>query len=99
MPSIRDVSVHVTDSEGTPLKEWGVQHLGNLGPRKKQAKVSAYIKSRTDMAFRIVVEAKIPYTDYVSDQANTPSTDVSDDIYSRTDLGGKLFSHNERRSY
>ncbi|KAL8706058.1 MAG: hypothetical protein Q9201_000880 [Fulgogasparrea decipioides] len=54
MPKLRDVEVHVTDASGHELQEWGVQSLrGN--------KVSAYIKSTTDMAFRISIRPTIPY--------------------------------------
>ena len=56
MPQLRDVSVHVTDLHGNYLDEWGVQSLrGN--------KVSAYIKSTTDMPFRVSIQPKIPYFD------------------------------------
>lgn len=56
MPQLRDVTVHVTDVHGNDLDEWGVQSLrGN--------KVSAYIKSTTDMPFRISIQPKTPYFD------------------------------------
>ncbi|KAL9641315.1 MAG: hypothetical protein Q9204_000109 [Flavoplaca sp. TL-2023a] len=56
MPQLRDVTVHVTDADGNDLDEWGVQSLrGN--------KVSAYIKSTTDMPFRVSIQPKIPYFD------------------------------------
>jgi hypothetical protein len=66
MPSIRDISVHVTDSQDVQLEEWGVQHLRT---HTKQDKVSAYIKATTGISFRIMIEAKIPYTDYSSEDA------------------------------
>ena len=66
MPSIRDISVHVTDGQDVQLEEWGVQHLRT---RTKQDKVSAYIKATTGISFRILIEAKIPYTDYNSEDA------------------------------
>ncbi|KAL8738283.1 MAG: hypothetical protein Q9181_000918 [Wetmoreana brouardii] len=54
MPNLRDVEVHVTDASGHDLQEWGVQSL-------RSNKVSAYIKSTTDMAFRISIRPTIPY--------------------------------------
>lgn len=70
MPSIRDISVHIIDSHGIQLDEWGVQHLRT---QESQDKVSAYVKSESDMAFSIVIEAKIPYTDY------NPDVTISED--------------------
>ncbi|KAL8683221.1 MAG: hypothetical protein Q9186_000833 [Xanthomendoza sp. 1 TL-2023] len=65
MPQLRDVTVHVTDVDGNPLEEWGVQSLrGN--------KISTYIKSTTNVPFRISVRPRIPYLDYES-----PSGDKS----------------------
>ena len=68
MPSIRDISVHVTDSQDVKLEEWGVQHLRT---HTQQDKVSAYIKATTGISFRILIEARIPYTDYSSEDAGT----------------------------
>ncbi|KAL8813626.1 MAG: hypothetical protein Q9200_000108 [Gallowayella weberi] len=57
MPQLRDVTVHVTDVDGNPFEEWGVQSLrGN--------KISTYIESTTDVPFRISVQPRIPYLDY-----------------------------------
>lgn len=58
MPQMRDITVHVTDSNGVEFEEWAVQHL------RKQHKISAYIKAQSDAAFRVSVQAEIPYTDY-----------------------------------
>ncbi|KAL8740196.1 MAG: hypothetical protein Q9190_007072 [Brigantiaea leucoxantha] len=55
MPQLRDVTVHVTDYDGKNLAEWGVQNLRNSN------KISAYIKSTTDMPFRVSVRPNIPY--------------------------------------
>lgn len=56
MPQLRNITVHVTDGNGNDLEEWGVQNLrGN--------KVSAYIKSTTNMPFRVSIRPKIPYMD------------------------------------
>lgn len=58
MPQLRDITVRVTDTEGNEFEEWAVQYLRN------QHKVSAYIKARSNLPFRVTVQAKIPYTDY-----------------------------------
>lgn len=55
MPQLRDIMVHVTDFDGNDLEEWGTQRL------RSQEKISTYITSRTDMPFRVSVQAKIPY--------------------------------------
>ncbi len=81
MPQLRDVTVHVTDVHGNDLDEWGVQSLrGN--------KVSAYIKSTTDMPFRISIQPKTPYFD----EEKTPDAGChthgrggSDDVYIKMD--------------
>ncbi|KAL9037393.1 MAG: hypothetical protein Q9180_003741, partial [Flavoplaca navasiana] len=77
MPQLRDVTVHVTDVHGNDLDEWGVQSLrGN--------KVSAYIKSTTDMPFRVSIQPKIPYFDEEitpGASCHTHERGVSDDVY------------------
>lgn len=46
MPSLRGVTVYVTDKEGNNLPEWGVQHLRrHANGSLKSEKVSAYIQS------------------------------------------------------
>jgi hypothetical protein len=55
MPRLRDITVRVTDAEGHDFEEWGVQQL------RKQNKVSAYIPSRSEAAFRITIQPKIPF--------------------------------------
>ncbi|KAK3719927.1 hypothetical protein LTR37_004050 [Vermiconidia calcicola] len=50
MPIYKDVSVQVTDANNEPLKEWGAQ-------KRDRTKLSTcYIKSETNMAFRILVK-------------------------------------------
>ncbi|KAL8806349.1 MAG: hypothetical protein Q9182_001379 [Xanthomendoza sp. 2 TL-2023] len=57
MPRLLDITVHVTDVQGNPLEELGVQKLrGN--------KISAYIESTNNKRFRISVQPKIPYLDH-----------------------------------
>ncbi len=55
MPQLRDITVRVTDAEGHEFEEWGIQQL------RKQNKVSAYITSRSEAAFRITIQPKIPF--------------------------------------
>ena len=46
MPSLRGLTVHVTDKEGNDLKEWGVQRLRSpTHGSVNGARVSAYIQS------------------------------------------------------
>lgn len=63
MPHLRGVTVHVTNSHGESLQEWGVQYLRqNTG----ESKVSAYVQSTTDVAFQISLQPDIPFLDHVS---------------------------------
>lgn len=84
MPQLRDVTVHVTDVHGNDLEEWGMQSLrGN--------KVSAYIKSTTDMPFRITVQPKMPYFDdepASGDISHTQGRAGSDDVYIKMEESG-----------
>ncbi len=74
MPQLRDVTVHVTDVHGNDLEEWGVQSLrGN--------KVSAYIKSTTDMPFRITVQPKMPYFKDERASGDISTARGSDDVH------------------
>lgn len=61
MPSLKGVTVHVTDHKGNDFVEWGVQHLRQQAG--KCEKVSAYIQSTTDVQFRVSVQPRIPFTD------------------------------------
>lgn len=47
--------MHVTNAEGQVFDEWGVQQL------RKQNKISAYIKSKSEEAFRITVQPQLPF--------------------------------------
>ena len=86
MPSIRDVSVHVLDSHGIKHEEWGVQRFRTP---KDQAKVSAYIKSESGMAFSIVVRAKLPYRDYDPTEFVPSSSEDSNNTYKRQSMRGE----------
>ncbi|KAL8694694.1 MAG: hypothetical protein Q9218_000705 [Villophora microphyllina] len=54
MPKIRGITVHVTDGSGNALQEWGEQSL-------RGSKISAYIKSTTDMPFKVSIQPDLPY--------------------------------------
>ncbi|KAL2044004.1 hypothetical protein N7G274_003525 [Stereocaulon virgatum] len=57
MPQFRGLTVHVTDRYGNNLPEWGVHHL------RQTNRISAYVQSTTDAAFRVSVQPNIPYVD------------------------------------
>lgn len=95
MPRFRDLSVHITDSKGNDLKEWGVQNL------RKQNKASAYIQATTDMAFTITMQPRFPFRnpDFSSashndltmdDRWEPQEPDQLNDEFENPDLGGKV---------
>ena len=97
MPQLRNVTVHATDIDGNDLEEWGVQNLrGN--------KVSAYIRSITDMPFRISIQPKIPYFDEELAAGDSPQRSLkegSEDVpikieYSSDDFIGENSSSRRR---
>lgn len=55
MPAFRNLNVHVVDKYGDELQEWGVQHLHS------QNKISTYVKSSTNMTFRVTVQPRLPF--------------------------------------
>lgn len=59
MPSLRGVTIHVTDHKGKELAEWGVQRLRQS--TVKGEKVSAYIQSTTGVQFQVSVQPRIPF--------------------------------------
>lgn len=62
MPHLRGITVHVTDSHGNDLQEWGVQYLRQHTEGKR---VSAYVESTTNVSFQVSVQPKIPFTGQV----------------------------------
>lgn len=54
MPEFRNLDVRVVDKDGDELQEWGVQHLHS------QNKISTYIKSSTNVTFRVTVQPRLP---------------------------------------
>lgn len=55
MPEFRNLDVRVVDKDGYELQEWGVQHLHS------QNKISTYIKSSTNVTFRVTVQPRLPF--------------------------------------
>lgn len=55
MPEFRNLDVRVIDKHGNELQEWGVQHLHS------QNKISSYIKSSTNMTFRVTIQPRMPF--------------------------------------
>ena len=62
MPHLRGITVHVTDSHGNDLPEWGVQYLRQHTDGKR---VSAYVQSTSNVSFQVSVQPKIPFTGLV----------------------------------
>ncbi|KAL8862095.1 MAG: hypothetical protein Q9178_001550 [Gyalolechia marmorata] len=97
MPQLRDVTVHVTDVDGNALEEWGVQNL-------RGDKVSTYIRSITDMPFRISIQPKIPYFNEelaAGDSSQRSLNEGSEDVpikleYSSDDYIGESSSSRRR---
>lgn len=56
MPQFRGINVRVTNAEGRDFEEWGVQQL------RKQNKISAYIKSKSEEAFRVTIQPELPFS-------------------------------------
>lgn len=55
MPEFRNLDVRVVDKDGAELQEWGVQHLHS------QNKISTYIKSSTNVTFRVTIQPRLPF--------------------------------------
>lgn len=58
MPHLRGITVHVTDSYGKNLQEWGIQYLRQQTEGKR---VSAYVQSTTDVSFQVSLQPDIPF--------------------------------------
>lgn len=57
MPYLRGLTVHIIDSEGNDLQEWGTQNL------HRQQRISTYIQSTTGLSFQVSVQPRIPFID------------------------------------
>lgn len=58
MPHLRGITVHVTDSYGKNLQEWGTQYLRQ---HTQGNRVSAYVQSTTNMSFQVSLQPDIPF--------------------------------------
>lgn len=81
MPEFRSLDVRVVDKDGNELQEWGVQHLCG------QNKISSYIKSSTNMAFRVTVQPRLPF--------QSPDLPIASDFSSAISLS-KSNGHNSQ---
>ena len=66
---LRGLDVRVTDSDGNPLREWGIQRLR---PREGAHKISAYVQSETGVQFQISVQPRIPFIDCDEQDLQSP---------------------------
>lgn len=80
MPHFGGVTVHVTDSHGKNLQEWGIQYLRQHTEGKR---ISAYIQSETDVSFQVSLQPDIPFIEHV------PPSDASggENSYTRKQPG------------
>ena len=76
--------MHVTNAEGQVFDEWGVQ------PFRKRNKISAYIKSKSEEAFRITIQPQIPF---ISSEVFLPGN-IQDDA----DVGDSRNPNNQSKS-
>ena len=92
MPHLRGVTVHITDSYGDNLQEWGTRYLRHGTGGKK---VSAYVQSTTNAAFHVTLQPNIPFIEtfpppdsiagkaYVTEKKTRHSTASSEDLSTR----------------
>ena len=74
MPHLRGVSVHVTDSHGKNLQEWGIRYLRQHNEGRR---VSAYIQSTPDISFQVSLQPNIPFTEHLPPPAILGGDNVS----------------------
>ena len=55
---LRGVTVHITDSSGQNLREWGTQYLRQ---HTRGNRVSTYVQSTTDVSFQVSLQPNIPF--------------------------------------
>lgn len=60
MPTLRNVTVHITTPTGQPLEEFGLQRLRN------RPRVSCFIESRSDMPFRVSLQPTVPWPGFAA---------------------------------
>lgn len=81
MPEFRNLDVRVVDKDGNELQEWGVQHLHS------QNKISSYIRSSTNLTFRVTIQPRLPF--------QSPDLPIACDFGSAISLG-KGNGHNSQ---
>ena len=68
MPHLRGITVHVTDSGGKCIPEFGTQYLRQ---QSKTMRVSTYIQSTTDVSFQVSLQPDIPFVGHFSQSAKS----------------------------
>ena len=63
MPHLRGITVHVTDSNGKSIPEFGTQYLRRQSETRR---VSTYIQSTTDVSFQVSLQPDIPFVGHFS---------------------------------
>ena len=63
MPHLRGITVHVTDSDGKCIPEFGTQYLRQ---QSETTRVSTYIQSITDLSFQVSLQPDIPFVGHFS---------------------------------
>ena len=63
MPHLRGITVHVTDSGGKCIPEFGTQYLRQ---QSETMRVSTYIQSTTDVSFQVSLQPDIPFVAHFS---------------------------------
>ena len=66
MPHLRGVSVHMTDSHGQNLQEWGIRYLRQ---HAEGGRVSAYVQSTPNASFQVSLQPDIPFTEHLPPSA------------------------------
>ena len=74
MPHLRGVSVHITDSYGKNLHEWGIRYLRQ---RTEGRRVSAYVQSTPDVSFQVSLQPDIPFTEHLPASVISEAVNVS----------------------
>ena len=85
MPHLRGVSVHITDSYGKNLQEWGIRYLRQ---HTEGRRVSAYVQSTPDVSFQVSLQPDIPFTEHLLPSAISGSENVSTSKESRNLTAG-----------
>ena len=74
MPRLRGITVHVTDSGGKCIPEFGTQYLKQ---QSETTRVSTYIQSTTDVSFQVSLQPDIPFVGHFTQPAKSGGEKVS----------------------